>query len=128
ILRADVYRPDAPGKFPVILQRTPDNRVMPTGVGLKAASLGYVGIVQDCRGRYGSEGDWYPLAHEFDDGYDTVEWAATLPYSNGRVGIFGGSYGGFTTIMAALAHPPHLAAFVSIETGDGAYDGFFYRG
>jgi uncharacterized protein len=126
-LRADVYHPKAPGKFPVILQRTPYNRAMPTSFGLKAASMGYVGIVQDCRGRYASDGDWYPLVHEYEDGYDSIEWAAALPYSNGKVGIFGGSYGAFTVLMAVLSHPPHLAGFVSIEAGPGPYE-FFYRG
>ena len=47
--------------------------------------------------------------HESDDGYDTVEWAAALPYSNGKVGMLGGSYVGATQMLAAIAHPPHLA-------------------
>src|SRR5207302_2904272 len=95
ILRADVYRPHADGKFPVILQRTPYDKTVLLPFGMKAAELGYIAVVQDCRGRYASAGDWYPLAHEFEDGYDTVEWAAALPNSNGKVGLFGGSYGGF---------------------------------
>jgi putative CocE/NonD family hydrolase len=128
ILRADIYRPQAEGKFPVIVQRTPYNKSQPLPFCYKAATAGYIAIAQDCRGRYASGGDWYPLANEFNDGYDTVEWAAALPYSNGKVGLFGGSYGGFTTLMGALAHPPHLAGFVSIEAGDGGYDGFIYRG
>jgi putative CocE/NonD family hydrolase len=128
VLRADVYRPEAPGKYPVILQRTPYGKVVPTSFGLKAAAEGYVAIVQDCRGRYASDGDWDPIFHEFDDGYDTVEWAAALPYVNGKVGVYGGSYGGYTTLMAALSHPPHLAGFVSIEAGDSFYEGFIYRG
>jgi uncharacterized protein len=127
-LRADIYRPRKDGRYAVIIQRTPYDKSTMSGFGMKAAELGYVGIIQDCRGRYTSAGDWYPLAHEYDDGYDTVEWAAALPYSNGKVGVFGGSYGGFTTLMAALTNPPHLAGFVSIEAGDSYYDGFIYRG
>src|SRR5262245_27568556 len=83
VLRADVYRPDTEGRFPVILQRTPYNRTSMFPFGLRAAALGYVAVIQDCRGRYGSDGDWYPFKDEMDDGYDTVEWAAALPYSNG---------------------------------------------
>jgi uncharacterized protein len=128
ILRADIYRPKADGKFPVILQRTPYGKSQPLPFGLKAVEAGYVAIIQDCRGRYASEGDWYPFAHEFNDGYDTVEWAAELPFSNGKIGLYGGSYGGFTTLAGALSHPPHLAGFLSIEAGEGFYEGFLYRG
>src|SRR5262249_7490621 len=77
-LIADVYRPAAPGRYPVLLDRTPYNRAMPaTGVSL--ASHGYVVVLQDTRGRYDSEGEFYPFRSEAADGYDTVEWAAALP-------------------------------------------------
>jgi predicted acyl esterase len=80
VLRADIYRPQAEGKFPVLLQRTPyDKRNF--AFGLKAASRGYVVIIQDVRGRYASEGAWYTFKNEMNDGYDTIEWAASLPYS-----------------------------------------------
>ena len=69
-------------------------------------------IVQDVRGRYTSEGEWYPFKHESEDGYDTIEWAAALPYSDGKVGMFGGSYVGATQMLAAIAHPPHLLVSV----------------
>ena len=89
-LIADVYRPVDEGRFPVLLQRTPYNRHQPeTGVAL--ASHGYVVVLQDARGRYDSEGEFYPFRNEANDGYDTVEWAAALPYSDGKVGMFGGS-------------------------------------
>src|SRR3974390_1520071 len=84
-LRADVYRPSAEGKFPVLLQRTPYNKNNGVNFGTRAAARGFVVIFQDVRGRYTSEGDWYTFQHESDDGYDTVEWAAALPYSNGKV-------------------------------------------
>src|SRR5713226_5663510 len=83
LLRADIYRPKAEGKYPVLLQRTPYNKAGGTGFGLKAAARGYVVIIQDVRGRFTSEGDWYPFKHESQDGFDTVEWAAALPYSSG---------------------------------------------
>ena len=78
ILRADIYRPKADGQFPVLLQRTPYNKSGGVAFGLRAAARGYVVIIQDVRGRYTSDGDWYTFKHEPDDGYDTVEWAAAL--------------------------------------------------
>src|SRR4030065_397184 len=99
VLRADIYRPKADGKFPVLLQRTPYDRRGAVDFGLRAAARGYVVIFQDVRGRYGSEGEWYTFKHESADGYDTVEWAAALPYSNGKVGMFGGSYVGATQML-----------------------------
>ena len=83
-LSADIYRPKADGRFPVLLQRTPYNKDGDHGFGLKAAARGYVVVVQDVRGRYASEGEWYTFKHESNDGYDTVEWAAALPYADGK--------------------------------------------
>lgn len=127
-LRADIYRPNAEGKFPVLLQRTPYSKYLSVGFGLKAAAQGYVVIVQDVRGRYASEGEWYPLKNEPNDGYDTIEWAAALPYSDGRVGMFGGSYVGATQLLAAIAHPPHLAGICPAYTQSDYYEDLFYTG
>jgi uncharacterized protein len=115
-LRADIYRPGADGRFPVLLQRTPYNKDGEHGFGLKAAARGYIVVVQDVRGRYTSEGEWYTFKHESNDGYDTVEWAAALPQADGRVGMFGGSYVGATQMLAAIAHPPHLAGICPVVT------------
>src|SRR6266496_3399113 len=104
VLHADIYRPKTEGRFPVLLQRTPYNKDGAVEFGLKAAARGYVTIIQDVRGRFSSEGEWYTFRHESDDGYDTVEWAATLPYANGKVGMFGGSYVGATQMLTAIAH------------------------
>ncbi len=128
VLRADIYRPKAEGKFPVLLQRTPYNKSGETGFALKAAARGYVVIVQDVRGRYSSDGNWYPFLNESNDGYDTVEWAAALPYSNGQVGMFGGSYVGATQMLAAIAHPPHLAAICPVVTASNYHEGWTYHG
>ncbi len=128
ILHADVYRPQAQGKFPVLLQRTPYNKDGAVGLGYRAAARGYVAIIQDCRGRYTSEGEWYPFKHESEDGYDTVEWAAALPYSNGKVGMFGGSYVGATQMLTAIAHPPHLAGIFPVVTASNYHDNWTYQG
>jgi hypothetical protein len=127
ILRADIYRPNVKGRFPVLLQRTPYNKDGGVAFGIKAAEKGYVVIFQDVRGRFASEGQWYPLRNEMNDGYDTVEWAAALPYSDGRVGMFGASYVGGTQLFAAMAHPPHLAGICPI-VADGNFYNLFYTG
>ncbi len=127
VLRADIYRPKAEGKFPVLLQRTPYDR-RGGGVGPRAAARGYVVIFQDVRGRYASEGEWYTFKHESEDGYDTVEWAAALPYSNGKVGMFGGSYVGATQMLTAIAAPPHLAGVFPVVTASNYHDGWTYQG
>jgi uncharacterized protein len=128
LLRADIYRPKADGKFPVLLQRTPYSKNSSVSFGLRAAARGFVAIIQDVRGRYSSEGEWYPFKHESDDGYDTVEWAAALPYSNGKVGMWGGSYVGATQMLAAIAHPTHLAGICPVVTASNYHDGWTYQG
>jgi putative CocE/NonD family hydrolase len=128
ILRADIYRPTADAKFPVLLQRTPYNKDNEVGFGLKAAARGYVVVVEDVRGRYASEGDWYVFKNEPNDGYDTIEWVAALPYSNGKVGTFGGSYVGATQMLAAIAHPPHLAGICPVVTASNYHENWTYQG
>src|ERR1700757_2936827 len=127
-LRADIYRPQADGKFPVLLQRTPYNKDNGVGFGMKAAARGYVVIFQDMRGRYSSEGEWYTFKNEPKDGYDTVEWAAALPYADGKVGMFGGSYVGATQMVAAIARPPHLAGICPIVTASNYHENWAYQG
>lgn len=128
VLYADVYRPQNPGKFPVLLERTPYNKDSSVDFAIRAAAHGYVVIVQDVRGRYKSAGEWYPFKHESEDGYDTVEWAAALPYSDGKVGMFGGSYVGATQMLAAIAHPPHLAGICPVVTASNYHDNWTYQG
>jgi putative CocE/NonD family hydrolase len=130
VLRADIYRSTAPGRFPVLLTRTLYDKHSDGDVdfGHKGAARGYVVINQDVRGRYTSDGEWYPFLHESDDGYDTVEWAAALPYSDGRVGMYGGSYVGATQMLAAIAHPPHLAGICPVVTASNYHDGWTYQG
>jgi uncharacterized protein len=127
-LRADIYRPKADGQFPVILMRTPYDKDKEADFGVKAAARGYVFVVQDVRGRYASDGEWYTFKNESNDGYDTVEWAAALPYSNGKVGMTGESYVGATQMLAAIAHPPHLIGICPENTASNYHDGWTYQG
>ena len=127
ILRADIYRPKADGQFPVLLTRTPYDKRNSAPFGLKGAARGYVVVIQDVRGRYTSDGDWYPFKHESNDGFDTVEWAAALPYSNGKVGMWSGSYVGATQMLTAIAHPPHLAGICPVVTASNYHDGWTYQ-
>src|SRR4051794_13606421 len=128
VLRGDVYRPSGEGRYPVLLQRTPYNKSGGVDSGYRMAAAGYVAIIQDVRGRFTSEGEWYPFRYESQDGYDTVEWAAALPYSNGKVGMFGGSYVGATQMLAAIAHPPHLAGLCAVVTASNYHENWTYQG
>jgi len=127
-LVADVYRPDAEGRFPTLLQRTPYDRKGGTAQAMDLAASGYAVVLQDTRGRFGSEGEFYPFCHEAADGYDSVEWAATQPWSDGKVGMFGGSYVGATQMLAATTKPPHLAAIFPYITAAEYYEGWTYQG
>jgi hypothetical protein len=127
-LRADIYRPAAEGKYPVLLTRTPYNKDNSALFGQRGAARGYMVVVQDVRGRFTSEGEWYPFKHETEDGYDTVEWAAALPNSDGRVGMFSGSYVGATQVLAAIGHPPHLAGICPVVTASNYHENWTYQG
>lgn len=122
VLRANVYRPDdgGAGSFPVLLTRLPYGKDLPLGNSVldpvQAARRGYVVVVQDTRGTFTSEGEWFPLVHEGPDGADTVAWAASLPGSNGDVAMYGASYFGHTQLAAAAQHPPALRALAPMMT------------
>jgi uncharacterized protein len=127
-LRADVYRPKADGKFPVILTRTPYDKTGSLSTCMRVAAAGYVCVAQDVRGRYTSEGEWYPFKHESEDGYDTIEWLAHQPWSTGVIGMWGASYVGATQMLAALAKPPHLAGIFPIITASDYHENWTYQG
>ena len=132
-LYADIYRPDVPEQLPVLLQRTPYGKEVPatrsgTLDAVRAAAHGYAVVIQDTRGRFASEGQFYPFLNEMDDGYDTVEWCASQPWSNGKVGMFGRSYVGATQWLAAMAGPPSLAAMVPGITASDYHEGWTYQG
>lgn len=133
-LATDLYFPAiggerAPGQFPVILERTPYNklRLGARDAGYFFARRGYVGAVQDVRGRYASGGTWYPFAGdgtgtqgEGEDGYDAVEWLAAQEWCDGAIGTIGGSYAGATQSALASLNPPHLRA-MAISVGPHDY-------
>jgi len=130
VLAANVYLPSGAGPWPVILQRTPylkdPGPGMPPQImqGMGAAiakytAAGYAFVVQDVRGKGHSKGFYAAFADDIPDGYDTVEWVAKQPWSNGKVGITGGSALGITANMAAIAAPPHLvAAYVIVAPNE----------
>ena len=133
VLRADVYRPESDAQWPVLLQRTPYDKNVPRISALllnpvRAASAGYAVVVQDVRGRFASDGDFYTFRHEPDDGYDTIAWAAAQPWSTGKVGMFGLSYVGATQWLAAITTPPALATIVPVVTASDYYEGWTYQG
>ena len=114
VLRADVHRPDRGGPYPVLVMRTPYGKTRNFDQFVKA---GYIVVSQDARGRYESDGQWESFVrfktHDAEDGYDTVEWAARLSNSNGKVGTFGGSYNAFLQWRLAPLCPPSLVAMAA---------------
>ena len=130
VLRADIYRPDRKGRFPVLVYRTPYGKHFATdseGVHLKAVARGYAVLLQDVRGRYASDGVFNPYRQEGADGYDTIEWAAKQPWSDGRIGTYGLSYPGAVQWLAAMEQPPHLLAMAPAMTFSSPRR-FFYMG
>jgi putative CocE/NonD family hydrolase len=129
VLYADIYRPSGPGRYPVILTRTAyDRTAAPPAFGIRAAGEGYVLVSQDIRGRYASEGVFHAFPNEANDGYDTCAWICEQPWSNGRIGTFGGSYVGLTQWQAALAGAPGLQAMVPNITAADYHEGWCYQG
>ncbi|HEY9217466.1 MAG TPA: CocE/NonD family hydrolase [Phenylobacterium sp.] len=129
-LAANVFKPAGQGPWPVILSRTPylkDGRVTgdPRATGKRYTDAGYVYVVQDVRGKGHSEGFYAAFQNDIEDGYDTVEWAAHQPWSNGKVGITGGSALGMTANAAAMAAPPSLkAAYVVVAPHDSRFTSY----
>jgi pimeloyl-ACP methyl ester carboxylesterase len=131
-LATDIYRPAVNGvpiadKLPILLQRTPYNK---EGAALVAqarafAAHGYVVVLQDERGAYHSEGVQSKYVGYGEDGFDTIEWLAKLPYTDGQVGMWGTSYAAHVQAGAAILHPPHLKTIV-LNCG-GLYNGWLYK-
>jgi len=132
-LYADVYRPAGDGPHPVLLMRTPYGKTGgESDVGYAHPSWyarhGYVVAVQDCRGRFASEGTFYPFLYEAADGYESVEWAARLSGGNGKVAMYGFSYVGATQLLAATLRPSSLVTICPGFTASQYYEGWTYNG
>jgi len=122
------FPPTGSGPWPVVLSRTPYGK--DNGVGLQSdreqryLQSGFVRVLQDARGKFKSEGVYRPFANDLEDGYDTIEWIARQPWSNGKVGIAGASALGIAAYAAAMSRPPHLVAgFVEVANATSRPDG-----
>ena len=129
-LCADVYLPDGAGPFPTILIRMPYGKreaycYMPAH-GKFWARLGYACVVQDVRGRWDSEGTYEPFIHESDDGWDTLDWVARQPWCNGRIGMTGESYYGYTQWAVAGSGHPNLVCAAPGDTAADIYGSWAY--
>ena len=130
---ADVFRPQMEGPVPALLQRTPYDKSSPasrTGTldAIRAASHGYAVVIQDVRGRYLSEGEFYTFFNEINDGHDTVEWIASQPWCSGKVGMFGVSYVGATQWLAAKSGAPSLTGIAPGVTASNYQEGWAWQG
>jgi len=120
-LAADVYRPDRDGAFPVLLSRTPYNKNGQRATATFFAQNGYVAVVMDSRGLYASDGDWHPYVDEARDGYDTQQWIGRQPWSDGKIGMFGTSYPGFTQLLPAPYRSQYVKAIMPVAAQSDNY-------
>lgn len=152
-LNTFVFLPESGGpRYPVILQRTPYGITSPEGqqvtdctkgwlpdpkAPLRGSLLrgwreivrhGYAAVYQDTRGRYGSEGEDHVYGDDAEDGYDTLEWIASEPWSNHQVGLSGSSAGATTALAAASQGHPSVRAFFAQVGGSSIYDDVVYEG
>jgi len=133
VLMSDVYRRDDGERYPVLLQRTPyDKTFFPFSWMIadptKLAQFGYTVVIQDVRGRFQSQGNYVPHAHEAQDGYDAVAWAASQPWSDGNVAMYGASYMGAAQWLAATKQPPALKAIAPATSSGDLSDQQIRRG
>ncbi len=143
-LATDVYRPDGDGPWPVIVERTPYGKTKPSRseidvdrptpmprpeLAARFVAKGYAVVVQDCRGRHGSQGQFEKYTAEAEDGFDTVAWIHGQGWCNGRIGTMGLSYAAHTQAALAALDPPGLAAMVLDSGGfSNAYQGGIRQG
>lgn len=133
LLAADLLLPAGDGPFPTLLQRVPYDRGAPAirdGAldTWKAVRHGYVVIIQDCRGRFGSAGEFLPFVNEAADGADTIAWIRRQPWSDGTVGMFGRSYSALLQWQVAAHKPDGLRAIAPMFSGVDPVTGWFGRG
>ncbi|MDA0709033.1 MAG: CocE/NonD family hydrolase [bacterium] len=128
-LSTDIYRPNASGAFPTVLMRTPysNNTDALIEKGRRLAQNGYVCVIQDVRGRWDSEGEYYPF-REGPDGYDTQEWIGRQPWCNGKIGTSGGSYLGTVQWQSARFGSSFLKCMAPRVICNDYYTGLVYPG
>lgn len=126
-LCTNIFLPAPTGRFPVVVQRTPYKKVSTLTPGLKAfLNHGYAVISQDVRGRYDSDGEFNQYNQEMNDGDDTITWATRQGWSDGRAGMFGGSYVGLSQWRTALSGNPALKAITPAVSGGDEYLDRYY--
>lgn len=126
-LDTNVFRPLGSGKFPTVLIRTPYGKGSDLPVGYQSfIKHGYAVVMQDVRGRFLSGGVFNVLNQEGPDGYDTLNWIAGQPWSDGKAGMIGGSYSGMAEWQVALLDNPHLKAIFPVVSGSDKYFDQYY--
>lgn len=128
-LATDVYLPEGTGPWPVVLTRTPYGKsILGPPSSKQWIEHGYAFVIQDTRGRFKSEGVDRPFMDDHTDGYDTIEWIAKQPWSNGKVGMAGASAMGIAANQASILNPPHLTAMYVIVAPSSAYSQAIFIG
>ena len=129
-LSADLYVPKTTGPFPVVLIRTPYNNNLPNMIerGRQLANNGYACAIQDVRGRWDSEGQFYPFIGEANDGYDTQQWIGAQPWSNGKIGMSGASYLACVQWQSAPLRSEFLTCMAPRVMCNDYYRDLFYPG
>ena len=130
-LSADIYLPkDSQGPLPVVLSRTPydnmDENMVDSAVFF--AQNGYAFVAQDVRGRFDSDGEYYPWVNEFNDGHDTVEWIGAQPWCDGNVGMVGSSYVGNVQWQAAAMGSRYLKTIIPRVIGHNLHESPQFQG
>ncbi len=129
-LDTNVFHPAGSARFPTVLVRTPYGKGADLPAGYQSfINHGYAVVMQDVRGRYASGGVFDVLNQEGPDGYDTLNWIAAQPWSDGKVGMIGGSYVGIAEWRVALLNNPHLKAIFPVVSGsDDYFDRYYSQG
>ena len=127
-LATDIYRTPSLDRAAVLLMRTPYNKDRAKSVAERYAAAGYVAVVQDCRGRFESDGNFVPYNNEGQDGYDAIEWLGKQPWCSGRIGMWGSSYVGATQWQAAVEKPPGLMTIAPTATWSSFYRNLYLGG
>lgn len=121
-LAANVYRPESGTPGPSILTMTPYTADRYHKQAMYFAKNGYTFVVVDVRGRGNSGGEYWPYEKDAQDGYDIVEWMTKQSWSNGKVGMWGGSAAGFNQWQTLKEFPKGLATIVPTASGHPGFD------